>query len=230
MNKSMMSLLALTVLLAGCASNQRGAVPVVDAGQAVQQGDSYGQHSAASAPQAQPQDSGVVVMVPNAPQSSQPIQVSPAGDSGFVPPADSGWTPPAASPMTSPAPMAAPQSIQPLNTSLAGDEQLAGPVLALLTTAKQQEGSGDLGGAAASLERAQRIAPREPQVLYHLGRVNLAQGNAAQAEQFARQGLAYAQGRPALQAELWNLIANARERQGDAAGAAAARQNVRVPM
>src|SRR3990167_9432609 len=54
----------------------------------------------------------------------------------------------------------------PSSGGLAADEQLDGPVLALLTTAQQQQGSGDLNGAASSLERAQRIAPREPQVLY----------------------------------------------------------------
>ncbi len=86
--------------------------------------------------------------------------------------------------------------------SLAADEQLDGPVLAMLTTAQQQQGSGDLNSAAASLERAQRIAPREPQVLYRLAQVRLAQGDAAQAEQVARRGLSYANGgrpcRPAL--------------------------------
>lgn len=110
------------------------------------------------------------------------------------------------------------------------DEQLDGPVLALLTTAQQQQGGGDLNGAASSLERAQRIAPREPQVLYKLAEVRLAQGDAAQAEQFARRGLSYASGRPALQASLWNLIAQARERQGDAAGAAQAREQARVSL
>lgn len=113
---------------------------------------------------------------------------------------------------------------------LAADEQLDGPVLALLTAAQQQQGSGDLNGAASSLERAQRIAPREPQVLYRLAEVRLAQGDAAQAEQFARRGLSYASGRPALQASLWNLIAQARERQGDPAGAAQARERARVSL
>jgi predicted Zn-dependent protease len=113
---------------------------------------------------------------------------------------------------------------------LAADEQLDGPVLALLTTAQQQQGSGDLNGAASSLERAQRIAPREPQVLYRLAEVRLAQGDAAQAEQFARRGLSYASGRPALQASLWNLIAQARERQGDSAGAAQARERAKVSL
>ena len=113
---------------------------------------------------------------------------------------------------------------------MAADEQLDGPVLALLSTAQQQQVTGDLNGAASSLERAQRIAPREPQVLYRLAQVRLAQGDAAQAEQFARRGLSYASGRPALQASLWELIAQVREQQGDTAGAAQAREQARVSL
>jgi predicted Zn-dependent protease len=64
--------------------------------------------------------------------------------------------------------------------------------------------------------------------LYRLAEVRLAQGDAAQAEQLARRGLTYANGRPALQASLWELIAQSRERQGDAAGAATARQRAKV--
>ena len=101
-------------------------------------------------------------------------------------------------------------------------------MLALLTTAQQQQSGGDLNGASVSLERAQRIAPREPQVLYRLAEVRLAQGDPAQAEQLARRGLTYANGRPALQASLWELIAQARDKQGDPAGAAQARQRAQV--
>ena len=51
-----------------------------------------------------------------------------------------------------------------------------------------------------------------------------------QAEQFARRGLTFASGRPDLQASLWGLIAQAREKQGDAAGAALARQKAKVSL
>ncbi|RMU66120.1 hypothetical protein ALP29_200379 [Pseudomonas syringae pv. avii] len=61
-------------------------------------------------------------------------------------------------------------------------------------------------------------------MLYRLAQVRLAQGDAAQAEQLARRGLTYASGRTSLQASLWGLIAQSREKQGDAAGAALARQ------
>ncbi|KSW25912.1 MULTISPECIES: hypothetical protein [unclassified Pseudomonas] len=128
------------------------------------------------------------------------------------------------------APVQAPSGIPSRNAPLAADEQLDGPVLALLTTAQQQQGGGDLNGASASLERAQRIAPREPQVLYKLAQVRLAQGDAAQAEQVARRGLSLANGRPTLQASLWDVIAKAREAQGDAAGAATARQNAKATL
>ena len=113
---------------------------------------------------------------------------------------------------------------------LSADEQLDGPVLALLTTAQQQQAGGDLNGASSSLERAQRVAPREPQVLYRLAQVRMAQGDAPQAEQFARRGLTMANGRPDLQASLWALIGDARAAQGDAAGAAQARQKAKVSL
>lgn len=140
-------------------------------------------------------------------------------------PAVDQWTPPVA-----PQP-AAPSGIPSSGTgALAADEQLDGPVLALLTSARQLQDGGDLSGAASSLERAQRIAPREPQVLYRLAQVRLGQGDAAQAEQLSRRALSYAAGRPALQASLWELIAQSREQQGDAAGAEQARQRARISL
>ncbi|MFK0096274.1 tetratricopeptide repeat protein [Pseudomonas sp. NPDC090592] len=202
--------------------------------------------------QSLPEDSGVTVMIPQGAGASG-IQTFPAAN-GTAPISTSPITPgpittgPVTSgPMTTnPNPIAdepfdiasmnsAPQSTSaptgiPRSSAsgLSADEQLDGPVLALLTTAQTQQGSGDFNGAASSLERAQRIAPREPQVLYRLAQVRLSQGDPAQAEQLARRALTYANGRPSLQAELWNTIAQAREKQGDSAGAALARQKARV--
>ncbi|MCY1465644.1 hypothetical protein D9M71_838210 [compost metagenome] len=67
-------------------------------------------------------------------------------------------------------------------------------------------------------------------MLYRLAQVRLAQGDAAQSEQLARRALTYANGRPDLQAGLWNIIAQAREKQGDSAGAALARQKAKVNL
>lgn len=229
-----------STLLSGCASVQRGSIPVEDSsGQLMTDeqaaADGYGRTPARAPGQAQaqsmPQDSGVVVMVPGG-ASSAPLQTYPDGSSS-MPSSISSSAPLTVGPISSsgsyqPSVPSMPSGIP--SGNLAADEQLDGPVLALLTTAQQQQGSGDLNGAASSLERAQRIAPREPQVLYRLAEVRLAQGDAAQAEQFARRGLTYASGRPALQASLWNLIGQARERQGDPAGAAQARERARVNL
>ena len=231
MNKWLIPAVTVSLVLAGCSSVPRGSIPVVEGGTAVagaQSGTPGSYGAPVTQPQALPEDSGVVVMVPGG-GSSAPIQSFPATSA----PLDTGtasqpWS--ASAPATTQGGYVAPAPSGIPSGGLAMDEQLDGPVLALLTTAQQQQGGGDLNGAASSLERAQRIAPREPQVLYKLAEVRLAQGDAAQAEQFARRGLSYASGRPALQASLWNLIAQARERQGDAAGAAQAREQVRVNL
>jgi len=229
-NKWLIPAVTASLFLAGCNTVPRGSIPVVEGGSSISSGQvaSSGGYPA-PAPQTQtlPQDSGVVVMVPGG-VSTTPIQSFPAGNAPIQ--AGASTQPWSASPPAVSGGYAAPAPTGIPGGGLAMDEQLDGPVLSLLTTAQQQQGGGDLNGAASSLERAQRIAPREPQVLYRLAEVRMAQGDAAQAEQFARRGLSYASGRPALQASLWNLIAQARERQGDAAGAAQAREQARVSL
>ncbi|KAB0519234.1 MULTISPECIES: tetratricopeptide repeat protein [Pseudomonas] len=244
MNKWWIPAITALALLNGCASVQRGSIPVVDSSTTVSNNDRISANGgfrqtvtnrpAQAKPQAVPQDSGVVVMVPGGgAATSAPISAEP-------------WTP---GPSTSGPIDATPIQTAPINQGtynmpstpsgipssssaggLSADEQLDGPVLALLTTAQQQQASGDLNGASSSLERAQRVAPREPQVLYRLAQVRLAQGDAPQAEQFARRGLTLANGRPDLQASLWALIGDARAAQGDAAGAAQARQKAKVSL
>ena len=227
MNRNWMSVLSVcAVLLGGCASAQRGAIPVVDAGVPL---SSERGTSAIPDGQSLEQDSGVVVMVPET-AGSAPIQTFPAPSDSSVTMSNSEPLPVGGYGMPVVPPASGAPSGIPAGGSLSADEQLDSPVLALLTTAQQQQGGGDLNGAASSLERAQRIAPREPQVLYRLAEVRLAQGDAAQAEQIARRGLTYANGRPQLQASLWELIAQTREQQGDPQGAAQARERARVTL
>ncbi|RFD24132.1 hypothetical protein CER19_27190 [Pseudomonas sp. GL93] len=244
MNKLWIPAITALALLGGCSSVQRGSIPVVDSSTSVSNNDrisanggfrqTVGKRPAQAATQAIPQDSGVVVMVPGSgAATSAPISAEP-------------WTP---GPSTSGPVNSTPIQTAPVNQGtynmpstpsgipsssnaggLSADEQLDGPVLALLTTAQQQQAGGDLNGASSSLERAQRVAPREPQVLYRLAQVRMAQGDAPQAEQFARRGLSLANGRPDLQASLWALIGDARAAQGDAAGAAQARQKAKVSL
>ncbi len=237
MNKWLIPAVTAVALLSGCSSVQRGSIPVVDSGSAVSNSERVSanggyrqttvQRPAQNQTQAIPQgDTGVVVMVPgggavaSAPISTAPITPGPINTSPVqsAPVNQGSYSMPAT-----------PSGIPSANSGgLSADEQLDGPVLALLTTAQQQQAGGDLNGATSSLERAQRVAPREPQVLYRLAQVRMAQGDVAQAEQLARRGLTFANGRPALQASLWELIAQAREKQGDSAGAALARQKAKV--
>ena len=231
-------LATVLAILQGCATTDREAIPVVDASAPAMEGGrrpaAYPQQrpNIQQPTQQAPVDSGVVVMVPQNDTtplqiSSQPITTGPATWDTATPNATMATTPNLAS---QPLPSVGSPGAKISSSTLNADEQLDGPVLALLTTAQQQQGTGDLNGAAASLERAQRIAPREPQVLYQLAQTRLNQGDTAQAEQLARRALSYSAGRPALQASLWELIAQSRERQGDAAGAAQARQRAKVNL
>ncbi|MDY7563385.1 hypothetical protein QN382_11390 [Pseudomonas sp. 10B1] len=243
MNKWLIPALTAVALLNGCASVQRGSIPVEDSGSKVSnservQGNRAGGYRQ-TAPQQQgvPQNSGVTVMIPSG-SGSTPIQSYPAStgapqfntnpiDTTPIDTAPINSAPMNTAPISNSYNSTAPTGIPSSNNSgggLSADEQLDGAVLSLLTTAQQQQSSGDLNGASSSLERAQRVAPREPQVLFRLAQVRLAQGDAPQAEQLARRGLTYSNGRPDLQASLWGLIAQSRAKQGDAAGAALARQ------
>jgi len=242
------------VVLQGCSSVPRGNIPVVDSSTRVSNGERVSANRTAAGPsggtaqaQSLPEDSGVTVMIPQG-SGATPISTTPISAGPIIPGPVTGGAISSAPITTNPNPIAdepfdiaamsntpaassAPTGIPRSNAAAGGlsaDEQLDGPVLALLTTAQQQQGGGDFNGAASSLERAQRIAPREPQVLFRLAQVRLSQGDAPQAEQLARRALTYANGRPDLQAELWNTIAQAREKQGDSAGAALARQKAQV--
>jgi len=255
-NKWLFPAVTALVVLQGCSSVQRGNIPVVDSSTRVSNSErmtanrsAAGMNNGTTQAQSLPEDSGVTVMIPQgagatgiqtfpagngvAPISTAPISTGPATSAPMTtnpnPIADEPFD--IASMTSTPAATSAPTGIPRSGAAsggLSADEQLDGPVLALLTTAQSQQGSGDFNGAASSLERAQRIAPREPQVLFRLAQVRLSQGDAPQAEQLARRALTYANGRPSLQAELWNTIAQAREKQGDSAGAALARQKARV--
>ena len=100
-------------------------------------------------------------------------------------------------------------------------------VLALLDQAEQQANAGELESAAASLERAIRIDPRNAILWHHLATVRLSQGESAQAEQLAVKSNSFATGSPAQQARNWQLIAQARREQNNPGGAAAAEKRAR---
>src|SRR6266545_1940996 len=120
------------------------------------------------------------------------------------------YTPP---PGTAPASAPAPESA-------ARTETIA--IASLLDGARADTAAGRLANAAASLERALRIEPRNPRLWQELARVRLKQGDYAQAESTAARSNSWAGSDNALRAENWRLIAHAREARGDAEGARAA--------
>ncbi|RTE64641.1 tetratricopeptide repeat protein [Amphritea opalescens] len=96
-------------------------------------------------------------------------------------------------------------------------------VVALLDGAREQQKQGEYRTAQSSLERAQRIAPRDPQVYFQLADLRRQQGQYLQAEQLALKGLTLARGQSAQERKFWILIADIRSEGGDHSGAADAR-------
>lgn len=225
MSKHAVILVALAALLAGCAgSPQYSSIPVVESGGPLTAGAMRDRNTRQIGSATQQEQRNAVTEAQNNNEVVQTYAVPSVPISGIhIQHGDA----PIEKTITS-----TPMASMPIGgqARLAADEQLSGPVLALLTTAKQQQNGGDYNGAASSLERAQRIAPREPQVLYRLAEVRLAQGDASQAEQLAQRGLSYSNGQSALQAGLWDLIARARSQQGNTAGAQEAQRRARVNM
>ena len=101
---------------------------------------------------------------------------------------------------------------------------LGGAASALVTQAHTRAAAGDYPAATATLERALRIEPENPLTWIELGRVQLAAGNAAQADNMGHKAVALASGDPNAQAVAWRLISDAlrvRGRNQEAATASA---------
>lgn len=117
-------------------------------------------------------------------------------------------------------------SIEPMETTpvpVPETPQVAVPqspaVVALLDNADRQAGSGKLDGAAAALERALRIEPRNAGLWQRLADIRLRQKQPGQAESLALKSNTLAVGDKATQAGNWRIIAKARRMRGDDGGA-----------
>ncbi|MCK7578423.1 MAG: tetratricopeptide repeat protein [Chromatiales bacterium] len=163
-------------------------------------------------PQAQPAapgSSGPTAAPPQRPAEQQVAKVDPRA---ALPAAE---TPGAARPVT-PAPALPPSnfaapSLPPAAAKLAGQ-------------AEQQRQAGDFAGAAASLERSLRIAPREAYLWNRLARVRLEQGQAAQAGNLASRANDLAGNKEDIKRDNWRIIAESKRRSGDLAAASEAEQ------
>mgnify|MGYP001283271358 FL=1 len=105
--------------------------------------------------------------------------------------------------------------------------EIAPAVLSLLEEADQLRTAGDLVGASARLERAQRIAPTEPEVYFQLSSLRLEQGSLEAAANIATQGVDLSGTDQAMKRDLYTVIARAKDALGDIAGASEARRLAR---
>lgn len=96
--------------------------------------------------------------------------------------------------------------------------------VALLWERAERARSEDrLGDAIGSLERALQISPGDPVLWSRVAELHLEQGEYAAAENLAARSNALAGDQPRLRYRNWLLIAEARDRRGDDAGARQAR-------
>ncbi|HEY6240890.1 MAG TPA: tetratricopeptide repeat protein [Burkholderiales bacterium] len=127
-------------------------------------------------------------------------------------------------PESGPVPVPVPAVPVPAPEPAARTENLA--IAGLMDSARSDSAAGRLANAAASLERALRIEPRNPRLWQELARVRLKQGDYAQVESTAARSNSWAGGDNALRADNWRLIAHAREARGDSEGARAAMEAI----
>lgn len=106
---------------------------------------------------------------------------------------------------------------------------LRNPAVADLSEAAlRAEQNGDLSRAAMLLERALRIEPRDPELLQQMAEVRLDQGHWEQAESHARRAFDVGPRVGELCQRNWRTIALARERQGQTAAGAEARERLQA--
>jgi predicted Zn-dependent protease len=100
-------------------------------------------------------------------------------------------------------------------------------VLALLDDAEKQIQGGQVELAAAGLERALRLEPKNALLWSRLAEIRLIQKNWQQAYVLANKSNSLAQENRLLQRQNWQIIAQAKAAQGDMAGLDQARSRIR---
>ena len=87
-------------------------------------------------------------------------------------------------------------------------------IAGLMDSARNDAAAGKLGSAAAALERALRIEPRNPRLWHELAKVRLRQADYSQAESLAARSNTYAGADGELRAANQKIIADARAARG----------------
>ncbi|NQY27342.1 MAG: hypothetical protein HRT92_09230 [Piscirickettsiaceae bacterium] len=113
----------------------------------------------------------------------------------------------------------------PVSPTTIAQKKQSPAVIALLASAQQANNNGNPRAAQSSLQRAQRIAPQDPDVYYALANIHRDLQDYGLAEQVALKGVSIVQGQAAQLRRFWLLIADIREETGNSSGAKKARKS-----
>ena len=116
-----------------------------------------------------------------------------------------------------------PPAEEPAEPMTASQELAGSPALSLLGRAEAARQQGQPAAAERYLERALNIAPDSSWLYKELADLRLTEGAPRGAEGFALKALRLAPDHDDYRAGLWELVATARDRQGDSEGAGQAR-------
>lgn len=116
-------------------------------------------------------------------------------------------------------------SIAAVDAGVSEPSSTANPaVLAMLEDARQQTRAGNPEHAAAAIERALSLEPKNALLWSQLAGIRYVQNQWQQAYVLANKSNSLARGNSDLKIQNWRIIEQAKLKQGDAAGAAAARK------
>ncbi|MDB4536402.1 hypothetical protein N8265_12280 [Oceanospirillaceae bacterium] len=180
----------------------------------------------------------------SATSSNTPVKVTdtPAASAPAITPKPQSDVPPTATITITAQPISKPIIAPPINQAAAAplvqdkvqekvQEKVKAPTLPaskqavveqLLADADQLKAQGKETQAVIQLQRAQRIAPRDPKVYARLAALQLSLGEAARAEQLALKGLTLVPNKKTYQYYFWKLIGASRSHLGDSEGEAKA--------
>ena len=176
----------------------------------------------------------------SATSSNTPVKVTdtPAASAPAIIPKPQSDVPPTATITITAQPISKPIIAPPINQAAAAplvqdkvQEKVKAPTLPaskqavveqLLADADQLKAQGKETQAVIQLQRAQRIAPRDPKVYARLAALQLSLGEAARAEQLALKGLTLVPNKKTYQYYFWKLIGASRSNLGDSEGEAKA--------
>lgn len=143
--------------------------------------------------------------------------VPPGGTRAPAPKTPVPATRPAPPPAPAPAPAPTPEApVTPSPAPPSAPVRVVPPVSpasqALINESRSHAAAGRYPQAAASIERAIRIEPRQPALWLELGNIRLKEGDYAQAESLGRKALSLSAGDAALSARAQQLINTATNR------------------